>query len=98
MSIVVKIKEDGCEKCIQMHPIEKAATEEYGTEFLLFSVEFAAMHDDIKDYLSKRVVDESGELDLPCYLFFDPDGNITGHFTGLGTYHDISRRDPVLLD
>lgn len=87
--IVVKVYDPECQQCIEMHPVERAAREEYGTEFLSMDLEFAAMHEKVFTYISDVVADEDGNLTLPCYLFLDKNDRITGHFTGKGSHHDI---------
>jgi len=95
--VVVKIYDPECEQCIAMHPIEKAAKMEFGTEFLSLDLEFAAMHENIFEYISNKVVDDEGNIELPCYIFINEHNGLTGHFTGLGTASDIAGH-PVLLD
>ena len=95
--VVIKLHDPECQQCIEMHSVEKAALEEYGTEFMSMDLEFAAMHPTIFDYVSAHVVDEEGEMEMPCYLFVDENDTITGHFCGKGTHHDISG-EPVELD
>lgn len=95
--VVVKIHDPDCEQCIAMHSIEKAARLEFGTEFLSLDLEFASMHQNIFEYISNNVVDEEGNIELPCYIFVNEYNGLTGHFTGLGTAGDIAGH-PILLD
>lgn len=87
--VVVKLFDPECQQCAEMRPVEEEARREYGTEFLSLDLEFATMHQKIFEYVSDRVADNNGDLLLPCYLFVDEQDDITGHFTGKGSPHDI---------
>lgn len=95
--LVVKIYDKDCPDCKAMHNAEMSALREYGTDFVYMETAFAALHLDILKYVEMNVVDDEGELQLPVYIFYDNEKRITGHYCGLGTYHDICGH-PVSLD